>query len=75
MKQKIDIIVNLRAIIEVPEDWIIIDQKGMVTLKTEGDFFFIGLMKDNKCLTAEKDFGLLDYLETDKPVIEKTVRM
>lgn len=69
-EKRIKIVVTLKALIEIPETWIIKDSNGETTLKNEDDVFFIGLRKDHWCLTREIDFGLVDYLDTDEPTMQ-----
>lgn len=68
-EKRVEIIVTLQALIEIPERWIIKDSNGKITLENEDDVFFIGLRKNDRCLTREIDFGLVDYIDTDEPTI------
>jgi len=71
-EKRVEIIVTLKALIEIPERWIITDPNGEIKLKYEheDDSFFIGLKRDDVCLTCERDFGLIDYLDTDEPEMQ-----
>lgn len=69
-EKRIKIIVTLKALVEIPERWIVKGTNVQITLNNEDDLFFIGLRKDNWCLTREIDFGLVDYLDTKEPTIQ-----
>jgi hypothetical protein len=65
-EKRVEIIVTLSAVIEIPKRWIYKDSFGNIKLKNGDDGFFIGLRKEDVCLTRESDFGLTDYLHTDE---------
>lgn len=67
---KVEIVVTLDAVVEIPKRWINVNSNGEVELQNDDDLFFIGLNKDDVCLTNEIDFGLIDYLDTDEPMIQ-----
>jgi len=70
-EKRIKIIVTLKALVDIPDKWIVKEPNGQITLENGDDIFFIGLRKDNWCLTREIDFGLVEYINTNEPTIRR----
>ena len=70
------VIVTLKACVNLPSRWIKKHPDGEVTLKDDlydGDdnWWFIGLtLRDDVHFYKEADFGLIDYMDTDEPIME-----